>query len=126
MDNFLFVLKTFAASLLILLVMQIKWGEQTIDDTIYGQIRSSTILAPVQSVADGGVLWIKNMYRGTTDLFSEKLQGQIADEAAPGNRQIVELKRHADKAKEKSKEARSRFTEWMNSDNEPSETVINE
>ncbi|MCB0349167.1 MAG: hypothetical protein KDD37_10035 [Bdellovibrionales bacterium] len=114
MGNLLFVIKTFVLSLLLILVLQVKWGEKSIDDLVYFEMKSSTILSPINEVASGGALWVKNTFRGFSSMFTDKLKNQIDQTDAAGNRRLPEIKRHFDASKEKAKQARSRFTNWMN------------
>lgn len=113
MDNFWFVVKTFLATLAILLVMQIKWGEHTIDDIVYSQLRGASILTPVNEAASGGILWIKNTMQSLGGTLQNSSQ---AVEANSGGR-LPELKRYNESSeKEEAKPRRSRFQPWINSE----------
>ncbi len=109
----MFVVKTFAASLLILMVMQIKWGEQTIDDTIYSYMTSSTILQPVGEAATGGVLFIRNMLSGVGGTLQETGKGTAQEDVQPERRSLFNFKRHNEVEKEDTKPKKSRFTSWV-------------
>lgn len=122
MGNLLFVIKTFFLTLALVLVLQIKWGENSIDDMVYSEMKSSTILSPINEVAAGGVLWVKNTFRGFSGLFTDKLKNQIEQTDAAGNRKF-EIKRHVDESKEKAKQARSRFSNWLNNNDQKEEAA---
>lgn len=113
MDNFMFVVKTFAATLLIIMLMQIKWGEQTIDETVYGYMQGSSILAPVSEAATGGVMWIKHMMTGVGGSLQQQGQGTEKVETKSERRSLFNFKRHNDTQNEASKPKKARFTSWV-------------
>lgn len=55
MSDFIFTLKVFVSSVLIVLLMQIKIGPMSIEERTYLFLQSSLVTGELQRVADGGV-----------------------------------------------------------------------
>ncbi len=76
MMNLFFLVKTFVLTVAIVLMMQIKVGERSIESHAMGFVQSSTIAAPLNSVARGAAKLIND--------FTEKVKTQIyGSKAAP-------------------------------------------
>jgi hypothetical protein len=74
MFDFIFFVKTFAITIGLVALMQIKAGNETLETKATAWIRSSAVTEPMQSVATGGAkalrdstLWVKNKVRRNVD-----------------------------------------------------------
>lgn len=72
MMDFLFFVKTFALTLVIVLVMQIQVGNKSIENHALGFVQSSTVVSPLNSVAAGGA----KLIRDTTRAISASIRGR--------------------------------------------------
>ena len=72
MSEFYFVIKSFFIAILIIFIMQIKWGETTIEEKSMRWIATSPIVLPLQDVATGGVKAIREFWKTVTSKVNAK------------------------------------------------------
>ena len=102
MGEIFFVIKTFVITLVVVLLLQIKIGPQTIDEKIHASIQASQLAAPLEETVKGGVLMLEHGYRKLISLFNHSLKEKINQENAPGNRfNMPEIKRYSKEVSEK-------------------------
>lgn len=78
--------KSLALTVFIVLLLQIKVGDSTVEEKAVFWFRSSPMVEPMQKVVDGGVKVLKTTFGKVTGLFDWKLREQIQDK--PGNRDL--------------------------------------
>ncbi|MCB0408057.1 MAG: hypothetical protein KDD34_07635 [Bdellovibrionales bacterium] len=78
--------KSIAVTILIVLLLQIKIGNDTVEDQAVFWFRSSSIVQPIQTVVDGGVKLIRNTLSGVANLFHFKIFQKVNERA--GNRDL--------------------------------------
>lgn len=67
-----FTLKTFIATILMVLVLQVRIGQSRIEDHVMRLYYTSAIAEPVQSVVDGGVRAIHTGWKSALSFMSFK------------------------------------------------------
>ena len=75
MFNFLFILKTFLFSLALLLVLQIKMGNDTLEEKAMYYLQDSAVVYPLRDVAEGAVRVAGDGYRA----LKSGLKGTVKD-----------------------------------------------
>jgi hypothetical protein len=68
----LFIIKSFFIAILIIFIMQVKWGETTIEEKSMSWIANSPIVAPLQDVATGGAKAIREFWKTVTSKVNAK------------------------------------------------------
>src|SRR5437660_226214 len=61
--DFFFVLRLFAITIVVVLLMQVKVGQKTVDDHFSGWLKSSAFVDYVQEAVDGGLILTKTTYK---------------------------------------------------------------
>ena len=89
MGDLFFIAKAFLITLVVVLLLQIRIGEYTIDENIHHYIKSAGIHQPLEQVARGGTLWIQSAYRNLLRKWPDKLSQQVQNVNSPGNRKIL-------------------------------------
>lgn len=80
------ILKSLAFTLLIVLLLQVKVGNDTLEDRAVFWFRSSPLVQPMQKVVDGGVKVLQQSFGKLTGLFDWNLKDQLKQK--PGNRDL--------------------------------------
>ena len=80
------LIKSIAVTILIVLLLQIKIGNDTIEDQAVFWFHSSSLVQPMQTVVDGGVKLIRNTLNGVVNLFHFKVFQKVSERA--GNRDL--------------------------------------
>lgn len=80
------ILKSLAFTLLIVLLLQVKIGNDTLEDRAVFWFRSSPLVQPMQKVVDGGVKVLQQSFGKLTGLFDWNLKDQLRQK--PGNRDL--------------------------------------
>ena len=75
-------------TIVVVIVMQIKIGEFTLEQRATTWARQSAIAQPLQEVAHGGLLAIRDGWRKFYGMFSGEVQKIIGSDEAPGNRNL--------------------------------------
>jgi len=97
MGEVFFVIKTFIITFVFVLILQVKIGEQTLDQRIHTSIQASKLVAPIEETVRGGVLFIEHSYHKVLSLFNTSLKQKINGDHAPGSRfKIPEMKRYTE------------------------------
>lgn len=79
MGEVIFVAKCFVMTAALTLAMQLRWGQETLEDKIQQEIKASPAVHWIQSVASGGALFID---RTTTAMSRQIDQWMGASEEA--------------------------------------------
>ena len=109
MGDLIFFVKTVLITFIILTIMQIKVGERTLEQKALVFGHSSTYARPIQEVAQGGVIFIRQIWRKVSGSLNTKFMQKFDSDQAPGKRalgiQIERSKRFlADQARRTQKE----------------------
>lgn len=93
MSHLGFVLKVFIATVLVVLIMQIKIGEETVENHAHSFLKTSSILEPLNEVAQGGAALFRSTYKNIIKTFDSLITQKFRSDNSPGKRDIVEVKR---------------------------------
>ena len=66
MMDFFFFVKTFALTVLIVLLMQIQVGGKSVESHALGWVQSSAVVSPLNSVAGGGAKLVRDVTRAVS------------------------------------------------------------
>ncbi len=99
-----FVLKIGIIAIVLVMLMQIKIGENTIENHAQAFIKSSFLTEPIREVSEGGFVVLRSAYQGSIKLFDSLVSSRFRSDSAPGKRKITEIKRSS--SFEKEQEAR--------------------
>ena len=81
MINFLFILKTLAITLLIIFIMQIEVGHDTLEDKAMYVLQDSAIVEPLRDVSSGAILLTQRGYSFVKSQFKETVKDVTADDS---------------------------------------------
>ena len=82
MDEVKFALKLFIVSILIVMGLQVKIGQSTLEDRMETAFQSSWIAQPLQKVTDGAVLAIRNAMQNVSDYANKTVSGPEPQKAS--------------------------------------------
>lgn len=101
MFHLISIVKSLAVTLVIVLLLQVKIGHDTLEDRAVFWFRSSPLVQPMQKVVDGGVKVVRTAFGKVTGLFDWDLKDQLKQK--PGNRDLnFQLERSREYLKEKA------------------------
>lgn len=86
--DLLFFIKMIVLSLFFVLFLQIKIGDNTLEEKIKINATNSAMIAPLQEVAQGGVKAIELAWKRLAGLVGHKFNSAFSNENAPGNRTL--------------------------------------
>jgi hypothetical protein len=81
-----FVFRTLLFTVLLVLAMQIRVGQNTIEDHVMATLTSSAVVTPINSVATGAVKFARNMWNKANRSFDSHFSRSISEENRPGTR----------------------------------------
>ncbi len=105
MDSMYFILKSVFVTFVIVLLMQIKWSEHTLEYEAHRYLTSSVVVKPFESTAQGAVTFIRNMWNKVTKSLNSNFSNALRSENRPGSRFPEALERSKEYVKEKAKKA---------------------
>jgi hypothetical protein len=88
MDSILFIFKTLIITAVVVVFMQVKWGNNTIENEAYHFLTSSSVIVPIENVADSAVVLVRNTWRKMTGIFNNKFSEKLQSENQPGQRHL--------------------------------------
>jgi hypothetical protein len=92
-DTF-FIIKMLIFTTIMVVLLQIKIGDYTLEQKSMIFISQSELMIPVNEVAHGGVVAIKHGFNHVVNMFSSKAKGVFNKENLPGHRSIgLQLRR---------------------------------
>lgn len=80
------ILKSLAVTIVIVLLLQIKVGNDTLEDRAVFWFRSSPTVQPLQTVVNGGVKFVRNGFHKLTALFDWNPSKSLSNQ--PGKRDL--------------------------------------
>lgn len=93
MSHLFYVLKIGIATFLVVVLMQIQVGRNTIENHAENYIRKSNLFEPARQVAEGGFIALKIAYRKTLNIADSFVTKQFRAENSPGQRKLLQIKR---------------------------------
>tara|TARA_B100000749_G_scaffold280893_1_gene280413 strand:+ start:14237 stop:14719 length:483 start_codon:yes stop_codon:yes gene_type:complete len=105
--DILFFIKTIVMTLVVVVLLQVKIGEFTLEQRATQWARQSSVAKPIQDVAHGGLLALRDGWRHFYSLFSGEVQKVIGSDEAPGKRNLgITFERSKKYFEEKSEKAK--------------------
>ena len=130
MGDIFFFIKMIVMSAFFILVMQIRIGQETLEERSMVWLKESSLVVPLQEVADGGVVALSKLWdhvvNNTGDLFNgenlpgkrtlgiklERSKAYVKDQLDKANAKIAEIKDEAiDDVSKEIKDSSSDFVE---------------
>jgi hypothetical protein len=108
MGHLFYVLKIGIATFLIVVLMQIEVGHNTIENHAELFIRKSSLFEPARQIAEGGFIALKVVYRKTLNIADSFVTKQFRAENSPGQRKLLEIKRSLAYQKQEEKKVESK------------------
>lgn len=87
MGSILFFLKSMVVTTVVVLLMQIRWGDGTIEDYTMDFLTSSAVVKPIDQTAKGSVIFIRNTWSKITRSLNTNFSNALRSENQPGSRQ---------------------------------------
>ncbi len=75
MGTLLFVIKTLTLTVILVVVLQIEWGENTLEETAMDFVHESRLLEPLREASQGAHLVIKNSWKSVSEKVNQSLYG---------------------------------------------------
>ncbi len=98
MGAFSFFIRTMILTVLVVLILQIRWGEASLEDHAMSFITSSAVVAPLNSTAQGTVRFLRNMWTKANRTFDTHFSQALQDENRPGSRHLALTIQRSEKA----------------------------
>ncbi len=115
MLNFMFFVKTMALTFVLMIAMQTKWGESTIEDHAMNFVRTSSLVQPLHNMASHGAQAVRQSTKWLAKQVNQKFRGraQSQDAASFGGRASIQFKRSEgyERKKAEAEAARKRGSE---------------
>lgn len=86
MSEFFFVLKVMFFTLVAVLLMQVRWGEKTIETHTMNFLTESSLVAPIDDTAQAAIVMIRNGWNSMIRSFNTRFSHSLRDDNRPGNR----------------------------------------
>lgn len=96
MLDFMFFVKTMALTFLIMIAMQTKWGDSTVEDHAMEFIRSSALTQPLHRMASSGAHAVRESTKWLAKQVNQKIRGhhgQSSEASLGGRAQSFQFKR---------------------------------
>lgn len=88
MSELFFFLKCFVMALVFIVLLQIRMGDSTLEDRAMSWVRQSSLVQPLQEVAQGGVTVIREGWKGLANKVGSKFNSTFSSDQFPGARSI--------------------------------------
>jgi hypothetical protein len=109
MDALIFVGKSFLVTIALVLIMQVKVGDERLEYKVADVIRGSTITHSIQGIADSAVKLIRNTWNKVSGSLGTGFSNAITFGNRPGERgeEVVNWKRSKEYIKNKASTAKN-------------------
>lgn len=115
----MFVIKMLIVTVIATLILQVRWGNTTLEEATMDWIRNSTYTVYLQDAADGGVIVIQEVMKKVSASFDRKFKDGVDAIQEPGVRAVKAqisrsqkfLQEQAQRAENYVDEAHSTMTE---------------
>ena len=128
MGDLFFVLKTFIGTFLLVVLLQVKVGQETIEYHVMNWIHDSPMTEPIQEAARGGVVAFRELWKKLTSGIGTEFSKTLNRDNVPGSRSLgLSLERSQAYIKEKAQQAaelaekEARARDWVPSKETPKE-----
>ena len=108
MFDIIHFVKYLVMTFLIVLLMQIKIGENTFEQKAHAFIQTSSVTEPLRQVADGGERILRQSWRKLWGMFDKDLFKKMQREHLAGSRSLIDIERSEQFIKENAKKIRER------------------
>lgn len=106
MGSLIFFIKTMAITLIVVVLLQIKVGNETLEDKTLHFVYTSDLTTPLREAAEGGVVFIRDLWNKIAGNINTEFSRAIESKNRPGERRIgINLERSKEYLKEKSQRA---------------------
>jgi len=89
MGPFGFFLRSFIFTILLVLCLQIRWGQDSLEDLTMNLLTSSAVVAPINQSAQGAVRFVRNMWSKANRSFDTHFSRALQEENRPGSRHLA-------------------------------------
>ncbi len=84
-----FFIRTLFITILFVLLLQIRWGDTSLEDITMNFITSSAVVAPINQTAQGSVRFLRNMWSKVNRTFDTHFSRALQEENRPGSRHLI-------------------------------------
>lgn len=95
MSNLFYFFKSLVLTFVFVFVLQIRIGNQSLEDRALFWIHDSQVMVPLQEVAEGGVKILQRMWDTLTRGLQRNFKEKLSWETRPGERELIQIKRSA-------------------------------
>ncbi len=118
MSEIFFILKTMVLTAVLVVVLQIRVENQSLEDKATEYLQSTTVLAPLQETADGALKVVKKFWKTAMGSMNSKFMREFNSDQTPGKRKLgVQLERSKEYFEEQAEKAQQSLRE-LNKDSE--------
>lgn len=112
--DILFFIKCLVMTFIVVILLQVKIGNMTLEERTKNWAAESSLVAPLEDVAKGGVKGIREAWKSLTGNFSKKIKNQFENNNVPGQRTLgVKLERSKKYISEKMEQAQEKAIESL-------------
>lgn len=109
MGDILFVLRMAVYTVIVVLIMQVKIGPQTVEDRVIEFTHKSQFSSVIQNFAQGAVTFIGNQYNNLTGKVNSKFFKQHSKDQVPGHRLKAKMNQWKDSFENNFKEHKEKM-----------------
>ena len=120
MGSLLFFTKSLVLTFILVTLLQIKVGPETLEEKAMNWVHHSEVTTPLREIAEGGARAVRDLWNTTLGQINTKFMSAVNSENRPGERLNINfdrskeyLKKQAARAAEKLKEKTSKASEVM-------------
>ena len=109
MDSIFHILRVGILTCVLVLCLQVRWGEATLEDHTMNFLTSSAVIRPIDEVATSVVVFVRNTWSHFTRSLDTNFSNALRKENQPGSRHLnLTLERSKKYVSEKSDDLRER------------------
>lgn len=109
MGDLFFFAKMIVITVVVVVLMQIKIGDSTLEYKFLNWVHTSTALEPMQQAAQGAVAVVREVWKKVTDRFSDNVTKTFDKANQPGSRLNITLKRSQEYLQQQAEKARQKL-----------------
>lgn len=111
--DLLFFLKVIFITALVVVLMQIRIGKNTLEERATLWAQDSIVMEPLNQVAAGGVIFIRETWKKLTSGINTKFTKSLNRDQIPGSRTLgIKLERSKQFLKENAQKAAEQAEQW--------------
>lgn len=113
--DLIYVAKTLVVTAVVVTVMQVKFGERTLEDHTMTWVYESEYTQPIHEVAQGGVAFLRDLWVKIDGRFDKKVMNDFRESNRPGSRTLgVKIERSKRYIEDKALKAAEKLQKEMN------------